>query len=211
MRLLRLLPERWHPMAREIGKFGVVGGLNTVVDYAVFNLLLPIGPVKANVVSTMVATATSYGMNRHWTYRDRAKDAARREFVLFVAFNVVGLLIQSAVLGAAKYGLHFDEHHDKLELNIAKAVGIGVAMVFRFWAYRTFVFRTESGEEYLTGGEELAMALADATPSMAEDTHAEAHPPTRAPAPGDRGDQLFQELTSDLDGAEPVLDPVRRR
>jgi len=69
-------------------------------------------------------------------------------------------------------------------------------MVFRFWAYRTFVFRTAPAEEHLTGGEELAMALADATPSMAQDAHAAAHP-----APGDRATGPFPEFTIDLDGA----------
>lgn len=143
MRLVRFLPHRWQKLAHEALKFGVVGGINTVVDFIVFNLLLPIGPLKANVVSTVVATTTSYGMNRHWTYKDRLRSALRREYVLFFFFNLVGFLIQSLVLGVVKYGLHFTEDTGRIALNIGKATGIGVAMVFRFWAYRTFVFLAE--------------------------------------------------------------------
>jgi putative flippase GtrA len=140
---VRFLPERWQKLAHEALKFGVVGGINTIVDFIVFNLLLPIGPLKANVVSTVVATTTSYGMNRHWTYKDRLRSALRREYALFFLFNLAGFLIQSAVLGVVKYGLHFTEDHGRIALNIGKAAGILVAMVFRFWAYRTFVFLAE--------------------------------------------------------------------
>ena len=49
------------------------------------------------------------------------------------------------MLGVAKYGLGFTEHgggDDRLALNLFNALGIAVAMVFRFWAYRTFVFKS---------------------------------------------------------------------
>jgi putative flippase GtrA len=142
VRLVRLLPERWRCLAHEMLKFGIVGGINTLVDFVVFNILLPIGPLKANVVSTVVATTASYGMNRHWTYRDRPRSALRREYVLFFLLNLAGFVIQSAVLGVVKYGLHFTEDTGRIALNVGKAAGIAVAMVFRFWAYRTFVFQT---------------------------------------------------------------------
>ena len=50
----------------------------------------------------------------------------------------------ASVLAVAKYGLGFNEtnNDDRLAFNIANALGIGIAMVFRFWAYRTFVFHT---------------------------------------------------------------------
>ena len=38
----------------------------------------------------MVATITSYLMNRQWTYRDRPKSALRREIHLFFLFNAIG-------------------------------------------------------------------------------------------------------------------------
>jgi len=146
VRLVRFLPERWQKLVHEALKFGIVGGINTVVDFIVFNLFLPIGPLKANMISTVVATTSSYGLNRHWTYKDRMRSALRREYALFFMFNLAGFLIQSAVLGVVKYGLHFTEDTGRLALNIGKAAGIGVAMVFRFWAYRTFVFKTAQPE-----------------------------------------------------------------
>jgi putative flippase GtrA len=140
--MINLLPARWQKLTREALKFGIVGGLNTVVNFAVFNLLILTifanGQLKANVAATVVATTTSYFMNRHWTFRDRPKSAIRREYVLFFAFNAAGLVIELAVLGLFKYGLGLTS---VLALNIAKAAGIGLGTVFRFWSYRTFVFK----------------------------------------------------------------------
>jgi putative flippase GtrA len=140
----RLVPKRFHGFVSEVAKFGAVGLVNTVLDYAVLNLLLSIGPLKAKVASTIVATTASYVMNRQWTYNNRDRAGVRREYVLFFALNLAGLAIQLAVLGVAKYGLGFTEHgggDDRLALNLFNALGIAVAMVFRFWAYRTFVFK----------------------------------------------------------------------
>jgi putative flippase GtrA len=139
----RFVPERFRGVTSELVKFGAVGLVNTALDYAVLNLLLSIGPLKAKVVATIVATTASYAMNRQWTFTRRDRSGLRREYTLFFALNLVGLTIQLAVLGAAKYGLGFTEHgggDDRLALNLFNALGIAVAMVFRFWAYRAFVF-----------------------------------------------------------------------
>ncbi|MGK5442178.1 GtrA family protein [Micromonospora sp. URMC 105] len=142
MRLVRLLPERWQKFINEALKFGIVGGINTVINYAVFNVLaLTVfvnGQLKATVIATVVATITSYLMNRHWTYRDRPKSAMKREYVLFFLFNATGLLIELGVLAAAKYGLGVNS---LLALNVAKTGGVLLATMFRFWSYRTFVFQ----------------------------------------------------------------------
>ncbi|MGV9211286.1 GtrA family protein [Micromonospora sp. RB23] len=151
MRLVRLLPERWQKFIHEALKFGIVGGINTVINYAVFNVLaLTVfvnGQLKATVIATVVATITSYLMNRHWTYRDRPKSALRREYVLFFLFNGAGLLIELGAVAAAKYGLGV---HGLLALNVAKTAGVLLATLFRFWSYRTFVFQPVTPSEDAT-------------------------------------------------------------
>ncbi len=148
MPLVRLLPERWQKFIHEALKFGLVGGINTVINYAVFNALaLTVfvdGQLKATVVATIMATITSYLMNRHWTYRDRPKSAMQREYALFFLFNGAGLLIELGVLAAAKYGLGVT---GLLALNIAKTGGVVLATLFRFWSYRTFVFQPAAPAE----------------------------------------------------------------
>jgi len=140
VRLVQRLPQRWRALASEVSKFASIGAVNTVINLVIFNLLLQIGPLKANMVATTVATTCSYFMNRHWTYRHLPKSSLRREYGLFFFFNVIGLVIESAILFVARYGMHFSEHTDVVAFNIAKFSGLALGTAFRFWAYRRFVF-----------------------------------------------------------------------
>jgi putative flippase GtrA len=145
-RLIAMLPERWHSITREMAKFGIIGVINVLVNFTVFNVLVLTvfanGQLKANVVATAVATTGAYFMNRHWTYRDRPKSALRQEYTLFFFFNLVGLAIELSVLGLAKYGLHINH---LIALNAFKAIGVALGTIFRFWAYRTHVFKITDG------------------------------------------------------------------
>ena len=148
MRLDRVVPQRWQSLFREALKFGTVGGVNAAINFTVFNVLILTifvnGQLKANIIATVVATTASYVMNRHWTYRDRPKSTMHREYALFFFFNGVGLLIELGVLGAAKYGFGLT---NILALNAAKIIAVGMGTVFRFWAYRTFVFKLMPAEK----------------------------------------------------------------
>jgi putative flippase GtrA len=138
----RSFTGRWRKLFHEVSKFGAIGAFNLVLNYAVFNLLVLTifgnGQLKANVAATIVATTSSYFMNRHWTYRDRPKSTLHREYALFFLFNLAGMVIELGVLGLAKYGLGITT---LVAFNVAKGFGIGLGMVFRFWTYRTVVFR----------------------------------------------------------------------
>ncbi|SHN35628.1 Putative flippase GtrA (transmembrane translocase of bactoprenol-linked glucose) [Cryptosporangium aurantiacum] len=134
---VRRLRDRWHALIKELTKFGIIGIVNTALDFAVWNALLFIGPIKAQVISTTVSATSSYFMNRHWTFRHRARSGLRREYLLFFGFNAIGLLITAAILGIATYAFHV-EH--VAALNVVKLFAIGIATAFRFWAYRRWVF-----------------------------------------------------------------------
>ena len=59
--------------------------------------------------------------------------------LLFVAVNVAGMVISVIPLGATWYLL---DMRDQLTYNIStNVIGVGLAMIFRFYAYRTWVFK----------------------------------------------------------------------
>jgi putative flippase GtrA len=161
----RLLPKRWQSVSHEIAKFGAIGVINLLVNFAVFNLLwftfFRNGQLWAKGVATIVATTCAYFMNRHWTYRDRPKSTLRREYSMFFFFNAVGLVIEVAVVGVAKYG--FGQTHIVV-LNLCTGVGIVLGTIFRFWAYRTHVFKldTATGEAAEPAVVTAAAAVANA-------------------------------------------------
>ncbi|MFJ8668372.1 GtrA family protein [Streptomyces sp. NPDC093600] len=141
------LRVRLDQLTREFAKFGAVGGVGLLVDLGVFNLVrhltdLPV--VRASIIATVVAIAFNYVGFRYFTYRDRDKSSRTRELSLFFLFSVVGLVIQNGILYAATYGFGWDT---PLQSNFFKFFGIGVATLFRFWSYRTWVFRTLPARE----------------------------------------------------------------
>lgn len=136
-------------LSHELIKFGVVGLLGYAVDVGVFNLLRYAGgegplydkPLTAKAVSVTVATIATYAGHRHWTWRDRGRRGFRREYALFFLFNAIGLLIALGCLFVSHYLL---DRTSPLADNVsANIVGLGLGTLFRFWSYRTYVFRLE--------------------------------------------------------------------
>lgn len=130
-----------HSMVRELMKFGIVGAVAFVVDVGVFNLArvgADMGPLSSKTISVVLATTVAYAGNRYWTFRHRDRPGLRREYVLFFAFNAVGLAIALACLGFSHYVLGFES---ALADNIsANGVGLALGTAFRFWSYRRWVF-----------------------------------------------------------------------
>lgn len=132
--------HRHRSLAREAMKFGAVGAFNTVLDFAVLNVLifgLGVPALRSKVISTVFAASSAYFMNRYWTFQQRERQSVRREYVLFFGVNALGLIIGLVVLAVVRYGLDRD---DALWLNLANLVGLALATVFRFWGYRRFVW-----------------------------------------------------------------------
>jgi putative flippase GtrA len=120
-------------LVREVVKFGAVGGAGVLVNLGVFNLVrhlsdLPV--VRASIIATVVAIVFNYVGFRYWTYRDRDKSGRTKELTLFLLFSA-------------------------LQSNIFKFVGIGVATLFRFWSYRSWVFRALPAREAVASAESI--------------------------------------------------------
>lgn len=158
-RLAGRLRGAYVALVHELAKFGTVGVVAFVVDVALYNLFVfgfPSGgpgpldgsPLWAKVASTAVATVVAWCGNRWWTFRHRRTPGKRREFALFVFFNAVGLLIALACLWFSRYVLGLES---QLADNVSgNGIGLLLGTVFRFWAYRNFVFR--GGLEAARGG-----------------------------------------------------------
>jgi putative flippase GtrA len=126
-------------LLKELGAFGVVGGLAFVVDVGLFQLLYSngLGAVTAKAISTVVAMTASYVGNRYWSFSHRSRTSVRREFVLFAVINGFTGLLNLGIVALARYGLHQDS---TAVLQAANVFGIGVGTVIRYASYRRWVF-----------------------------------------------------------------------
>lgn len=128
-------------MIHEIGKFGLVGIGSTILTLGIQNALYGhVGPTTNVVISNGIATCFAFVGNRYWAFKHRQTNNLARETVLFVFFNVIGMLIQTAFVDGNHYVLH---NHDQISFDVASVFGIGIATLFRLFAYRTFVFRAK--------------------------------------------------------------------
>lgn len=138
-------PSRaWRVRAKEVSAFGIVGGLAVLLELGAYQVMYDVvgmGPLISKVISTAVATTFAYFMHRHWSFSHRGSIGFRTEYTLFVILSVLSLGFGLAIIGFVHYGLG---HRDVLSLQIANLVSIAVGAIFRFWAYKRWVFPADS-------------------------------------------------------------------
>jgi putative flippase GtrA len=119
-------------VARQFGRFVVVGTSNTLLSLAVYLLLLAVGmPYLLSAAFGFVAGATNgYLLNRWWTFS--APPASRRQVAAYLAVQVVGLLITVGVV---------DLLHGQAPVLVGQAVAVPLATVAMFSLNRTWTFR----------------------------------------------------------------------
>ena len=141
MQVIRQAYQRWQTLVHELAKFGIVGVVCYAIDFSLYNVChvaFGLGPLTAKVISTIVAATCAYIGNRHWSFRHRARSGVRREYTLFFVLNAIGLGIALACLG---FGYYVLDERSALASNIwGNVIGTGLGTVFRFWAYKKWVF-----------------------------------------------------------------------
>jgi putative flippase GtrA len=140
------LYARVRHLVPELAKFGVVGGIGAVVDLggaAVLHSVYHVGPLEAKAVSITAATIITYLGSRFWTFRHRENQPVHREAVLFFVLNLIGLFIAEAVIALTTYGLGMK---GPIAYNAASVFGTGLGTIFRFYAYRKWVFLAPAEE-----------------------------------------------------------------
>jgi putative flippase GtrA len=145
--LIRDYYFRFQVLVHEVAKFGVVGLAGFVVQLGVQNALrygAGVGPTVSLTIAYAAATVVTFLGNRHWAFKNRKGAGLKRETIVFVLLNLVGYGIQVGVVDVAYYGLGYK---DGLSYNIATIIGIGLATMFRLFAYRTFVFNNHQASD----------------------------------------------------------------
>ena len=151
------IPQPYRDIAvrnREMVKFAVVGGTTYIVDISVFTLLkttvLAPKPVTAKIIAVLIATILSYVLNREWSFRTRGGRERHHEAALFFVICGVGLAINALPLWISRYVLHLRVPETSLlvqevaDFATANVLGTLLAMGFRWWAFRKYVFPDEN-------------------------------------------------------------------
>lgn len=139
----RLRRER---LAGQVVRFGIVGVLNTVVDFGLLNILyhvvgLPL--LVANTISVSAGILNSFLWNKHWTFSAGGWTRWRREALVFVGVSFVGLLLNDAGI----YVIHtLWGDTSVMAVNVQKLGASVLSMTWNFVGYRLIAFRDHAGD-----------------------------------------------------------------
>ena len=133
-------------------KFFFVGILNTVIDFAFYNLIFSTfktSPVLANIFSTSIAITTSYFLNKKLVFSHPGKMDIKSA-TTFVVFTLFGLwVIQGFIITLVVHFINAHYHSGlisdtKITNNIAKLIASSVTMVWNFTLYDLVVFKSKN-------------------------------------------------------------------
>jgi putative flippase GtrA len=131
----------WRIVLKELAAFGFIGALAFAIDIGLFTWLthgLHVGALKSKAVSAVVSTTFAYFGNRHLSFSHRARTSIGRETSFFFGINLVTLVFSELALALFIYPLGYG--HRSTMVFVVNLLTIGLGTVFRFWAYKRFVF-----------------------------------------------------------------------
>jgi putative flippase GtrA len=146
--------------AKRVGKFGLVGIINTLIDFAIYNVLFGLYGLDvrlANIVSTTCAMAFSFTANKQLVFA-RKSGSILKQAITFYAVTAFGLYVlqtgtihilahiwtaplELAVSMVHGLGLEPIFSDTFIINNGAKAVGTVLSLTWNYMMYKKVVFR----------------------------------------------------------------------
>ena len=125
-------------------RFLLVGGTNTVLDFALLFLFTNLGlnRVVANIASTGIAFIFSFFANRKFTFKDSSKNV-RRQFLVFAAVTLSGLWILQPIIILIATSFLDDVMSNNASLFVAKVIATGASLIWNYLLYSRLVFKKE--------------------------------------------------------------------
>ena len=106
--------------------------------------------VTSQAIAVIIATIVSYILNREWAFRTRGGRERHHEAALFFLISGMGVVLNTAPLWVSRYALDLQVPNvgrfaqEFADFTSGMIIGTLVAMVFRWWAFRKWVFPSES-------------------------------------------------------------------
>ena len=117
------------------GKFLIVGGLNTAIDFGVFMLLFYVFDVPilvSHVTAFALAVINSFICNGLWTFKQGASSLSAGNFMKFAAVSVCALIASTIAIAL------FSQF---VTAWIAKVLAIAVSLTVNYIGMSKLVFR----------------------------------------------------------------------
>jgi putative flippase GtrA len=124
-------------------KFGIVGTMNTALDFTILNVLTLLVGLPAVVANTISATTTmivSFIINKKWSFNSKSKNYLR-EIILFFVCTAFGAWVINNGIIAIMMNILPESLHGFFRVNISKVLATCFSMVWNYFTYRHIVFK----------------------------------------------------------------------
>jgi putative flippase GtrA len=142
------------PWLRQVLRFGLVGGLNTVVDLLILNMLLLLFPTNSmqmilifGAIAYSVGAVNSFLLNKYWTFGYQQRTTLR-EVVRFIVTTLCGIAWSSIILWLAGNALHPILIQPTIWANASKVVAICGTALINYLGMSLWVFVNKARKEY---------------------------------------------------------------
>lgn len=127
-------------LLEQIVKFGIVGVLAFVIDYAVLFALVEffhMDSIAAATISFTVSVIFNYLASMKYVFVGRADQSKRTQFIIFIILSVIGLLINDGIMWMLNSILKgFIPTYYYL---VSKIVATAIVMVWNFVSRKIFL------------------------------------------------------------------------
>ncbi len=134
---------------RQLARYGLVGLLNTLIDFTLTNTLVIITGASSSAAlfvislsACFVATLNSYRINKTWTFGFSDKPLPHSTMMKYFGVAFLAMMVNTSVFLFVYQFLQDEFDVSRLAgINMAKLVGVATASIFAFLGYRISVFR----------------------------------------------------------------------
>lgn len=141
----------------QIIKFGFVGGLCFLIDFAIstvsFHVLKDmVTELQATAISGAVGFTISvivnYVLSMKYVFTRKEDMSRKKEFVIFVILSLIGLGINDVILLLCRKGYEgntflMDVFNDTMWFALSKVVATAIVMVYNFISRKIFLEKTD--------------------------------------------------------------------
>ena len=144
----RLAVYKW-PIIFKIGKYGIIGWLNTFLSAGIFNFFILITGIATGwwidvflAVAFVITITHSFFWNKFWTFMAHSSNNGKTEYVKFLTVTGITSLLNIFLLHIIINTIGAPSGIDqKIWANIAFVMLIPVTFFGNFFGYKIFVFK----------------------------------------------------------------------
>lgn len=133
--LLDKLNNKQKKLLIQIFKFGIVGVIATLIDFIflyIFKEFCNFNTILSNTLSFCISVLYNYWASIHWVFDINKEKDKRKNFIVFIIFSVIGLLLNDLIMWIATDNLN-------IYYMLSKIVATAIVMVFNFITRKMFL------------------------------------------------------------------------